>query len=70
MSECGQQAILLITVTPMGTSTHVARERVQLRCQLQEHHQGPHRDLENKEEWEAPAGRIPTLLRDENEPPP
>jgi hypothetical protein len=67
MSECGHVAVLIITFTPSGTSTNVARRRVKLSCQLSSGHDGPHRDAANEESWEGLAGKVTTLLRNEDE---
>lgn len=69
MSQCGSQAVLMITTSPEGTTTNVVRRRIELRCGLQEGHSGRHRDGINGEEWEiSPSGsRPPTLLRQEDE---
>ena len=69
MAECGSRANLIVTLMPEGTTTNIVRRRVELRCSLGEGHGGPHRDAENREEWEGGAGtgRPPTLLRHEDE---
>lgn len=53
MSKCGQHAVLIVTREVEGTSTSVARTRVELKCGLESGHEGPHRDLEHEEEWET-----------------
>jgi len=50
-----------------GTTTNVARERVELMCRLPSGHEGKHHDTVRKESWEGETGRITTLLRDESE---
>jgi hypothetical protein len=67
MSECGHVAVLIITFTPSGTSTNIARRRVKLSCRLSPGHEGPHRDAEHDEAWDGPAGKVTTLLRNEDE---
>jgi hypothetical protein len=69
MPQCGSQAVLMITTTPDGTATHVVRQRIELRCELDEGHTGRHRDQQHGEEWEksASGSRPPTLLRQEDE---
>ena len=64
---CGARATLLVTLTPDGTSTSVARHRLSLCCVLAVGHAGPHIDPTHAEQWEAPAGATPTLLRQEEE---
>ena len=65
--DCGEVAVLSSTTSVAGTSTPVARERVELRCGLSAGHQGLHRDAEAGEEWAATPGQRPTILRDEND---
>ena len=65
---CGARATLLVTLTPDGTATNVARQRLLLNCMLQTGHTGPHIDPLHAEQWEAPAGAMPTLLRQEEDP--
>jgi hypothetical protein len=67
MDLCGQRAILVITQAVEGTSTNVARSKVELRCALPAGHQGPHHDVVNEEQWEGGVGHVPTLLRHEDE---
>jgi hypothetical protein len=67
MAECGHRAVLVITRSVEGTTTSVARERVELVCGLPSGHEGEHRDRDRMESWEGEAGRITTLLRDESE---
>lgn len=64
---CGARANLIVTLTPDGTATNVARQRLTLRCALPVGHTGPHVDPEHAEQWEAPAGALPTLLRHEED---
>lgn len=64
---CGARATLLITLTPDGTATNVARQRLSLRCAMPVGHKGPHLDPEHTEQWEAPPGATPTLLRQEED---
>lgn len=71
MGACGHRAVLVITRAVAGTSTEVARKRVDLVCGLPENHPGSHRDEIQSEEWERRQGRPdserPTLLRHEDE---
>jgi hypothetical protein len=67
MTPCGQRAVLVITRTVDGTSTSVARSRVELSCQLPSGHTGAHVDTAHAERWEAKPGHMPTLLRHEDE---
>jgi hypothetical protein len=64
MPVCGQTGVLIITMTFDGTTTNVARRRIDLHCNLEANHTGPHRDTEQGEEWES--GKA-VLLRHEDE---
>jgi hypothetical protein len=64
---CGARATLLVTLTPEGTATSLARQRLSLCCMLVAGHTGPHIDPIHAEQWEAPAGTTPTLLRQEED---
>lgn len=64
---CGARATLLVTLTPDGTATSLARQRLSLRCMLAVGHTGPHIDPIHAEQWEAPASATPTLLRQEED---
>jgi hypothetical protein len=66
--------VLVVTRTVEGTSTSVARRRVELSCTLPESHPGNHRDEVHGEEWEkkrsggaARDSERPTILRHEDE---
>lgn len=64
---CGARASLIVTLTPVGTATNVARQRLALLCHLPAGHAGPHVDPEHAEQWEAPATAQPTLVRHEED---
>jgi hypothetical protein len=64
---CGARATLIVTLTPIGTATNVARQRLALRCALPIGHLGSHVDPDHAEQWEAPASAQPTLLRHEED---
>ena len=64
---CGARATLLVTLSPDGTATNVARQRLLLHCAMPLGHSGPHLDPDNAEQWDAPVGANPTLLRQEEE---
>jgi hypothetical protein len=68
-AECGQRATLIVTLTPSGTATNVARRRVALKCSLPASHSGAHRDSEHDERWDARPGETPTLVRHEEDEP-
>jgi hypothetical protein len=65
--SCGATATLLVTLTPPGTATNVARQRMLLHCGLARGHVGAHVDAEHAEQWEAPATANPTLVRHEDD---
>jgi len=67
MVDCGHRAVLVITRSVEGTTTNVARERVDLVCSLPSGHPGAHRDRDRDQSWEGEPGKITTLLRDESE---
>ena len=67
MLPCGQRAVLVITRTVDGTSTSVARSRLELTCGLPSGHRGAHVDTNRAEQWESKPGQVPTLLRHEDE---
>ena len=66
-SVCEARATLLVTLTPDGTATNVARQRLSMRCALPAGHTGPHVDPVHAEQWDAPLGAAPTLLRHEED---
>lgn len=67
MKACGQRAVLVVTRVVTGTSTSIARRRLELSCGLPDGHGGEHEDLEHKERWSAPRSQTPTLLRHEED---
>jgi hypothetical protein len=64
---CGARATLIVTLTPDGTATNVARSRVSLHCAMPLGHKGPHLDPDHAEQWDAPHSAVPTLLRHEED---
>ena len=64
---CDAHAVLLVTKQMEGTSTNVARQRVELRCSLTPGHTGPHRDEAHSEQWEVIKGRPSMTFRDEDD---
>ncbi len=64
MERCGETAVLIVTLTPSGTATNVARRRIELACDLASGHPGPHRNAEYQVEWQS--GK-PLILRHEDE---
>jgi hypothetical protein len=67
MQRCGQRAVLVVTRIVQGTSTSIARRRIELSCGLAEGHPGEHRDPVQEETWDAKPGQTPTLLRHEDD---
>jgi hypothetical protein len=67
VKTCGQRAALVVTRVVSGTSTSIARRRVELVCSLPAGHEGEHEDVEHKERWSAVRGQIATLLRHEED---
>ncbi len=61
--QCEARAILIVTREVAGTSTSVAKRRVQLACAREKGHDGPHRDSSEGEEWEGTPEKPATLLR-------
>ncbi|HEY3254694.1 MAG TPA: hypothetical protein VGJ91_12125 [Polyangiaceae bacterium] len=67
MMACDATAVLLVTRQMEGTSTNVARQRIELHCSLSPGHEGPHRDETQKQEWAVVKGRASMIVRDEDE---
>jgi mannose-6-phosphate isomerase-like protein (cupin superfamily) len=64
---CDARAVLLVTRQIEGTSTNVARQRIELYCSLLPDHAGPHRDEAQRQEWVVVKGRASMVVRDEDE---
>jgi hypothetical protein len=64
---CDARAVLLVTRQIEGTSTNVARQRIELYCSLPPEHAGPHRDETQKQEWVVVKDRASLVVRDESE---
>ncbi|MEI9949286.1 MAG: hypothetical protein WDO74_09945 [Pseudomonadota bacterium] len=67
MMACDARAVLLVTRQMEGTSTNVARQRIELYCSLPPGHAGPHRDENQKQQWVVVKGRASLVVRDEDE---
>jgi hypothetical protein len=67
MQPCGGRAILVVTRVVEGTSTSIARRRVELSCGLESGHAGEHHDQQHGEKWSDRSSQVPTLLRHEEE---
>jgi len=64
---CDARAVLLVTRQIEGTSTHVARQRIELHCSLSPDHAGAHRDEAHAQEWVVVKGRASMVVMDEDE---
>jgi len=64
---CDTRAVLLVTRQMEGTSTNVARQRIELYCSLAPGHAGPHRDEKHAQEWLVVKGRASMVVRDEDD---
>lgn len=64
---CDARAVLIVTRQIEGTSTNVARQRIELRCSLPVEHGGPHRDELHSQEWVVVKGRASMVVLDEEE---
>ena len=64
---CGKKALLVITRTAEGTSTHVARLRIELSCRLPAGHGDAHHDTEHDEHWEDTKSQPVMIVRHEDE---
>ena len=67
MATCGRRAVLYVTRRIEGTSTSVARERVELQCDRESGHPGLHKDSVHGEEWEHGDRETTSLFRQEEE---
>jgi hypothetical protein len=63
--DCEERAVLMITRTVSGTSTHVAKQRIELVCKKEKGHDGLHRDPTHEREWKSEPGRVSTLLEND-----
>lgn len=63
---CSHRALLIVTHPFSGTSSSVAKERVELRCHEPAGHEGPHRDPERGESWEDRGSELTHVLRHED----
>lgn len=64
---CDVRAVLIVTRQIEGTSTNVARQRIELHCSLPLDHDGPHRDETHAQEWVVVKGRASMVVLDEDE---
>ncbi len=66
--SCPYRAVLLVTRDMRGTSSSIAKERVELTCVESEGHEGAHQDARTGIRWEDHGKTVRTLLRHEDEP--
>ncbi len=64
---CDARAVLIVTRQMEGTSTNVARQRIELHCSLVPDHGGAHRDEQHAQEWVVVKGRASMVVLDEDE---
>jgi len=64
---CDARAVLLVTRQIEGTSTHVARQRIELHWSLGADHEGPAREQRHAQEWVVVKGRPSMVVLDEDE---
>ncbi len=60
---CTYRAVLIFTRSVKGTSSGIAKARIDLRCGRTADHEGPHHDLEHDERWEDRGKQLTHLLR-------
>ncbi len=65
--SCKHRAILIVTGPIEGTSTSVARTRIELSCSEPEGHGGMHHDEKHGERWEDRGPELTHLLRHQDE---
>jgi hypothetical protein len=61
--SCKHRAILIVTHAIEGTSTNVAKTRVELTCGEPEGHAGQHHDKRRGERWDDRGNQLTHLLR-------
>lgn len=66
--SCPYRAVLLVTRDMRGTSSSIAKERVELTCMEPEGHEGPHHDARTGIRWQDKGKTVRTILRHEDEP--
>ncbi|MBI4702878.1 MAG: hypothetical protein HY744_17310 [Deltaproteobacteria bacterium] len=63
---CSHRAVLIVTCSVQGTSSNLAKRRVDLRCGKPAGHDGPHSDAEHGESWEDRGCELTHVLRHED----
>jgi hypothetical protein len=64
---CKHRAIIIVTGDVPGTSSSIAKHRVELGCELEAAHDGPHRSDEHDESWEDRGGPLTHIIRHDGE---
>jgi hypothetical protein len=65
--RCPHHALLIETQEIEGTSSTIAKSRIELVCSLEAGHAGEHRDATHSESWADKGPPMTTLLRHETE---
>jgi hypothetical protein len=65
--QCPHRAVLIETQAIEGTSSSIAKRRIDLQCSLDIDHDSPHRDTTHSEEWADRGPQLTTVLRHETE---
>jgi len=63
---CKHRALLIITRDVRGTTSSLAKKRIELRCDEPEGHEGPHRNAEHGETWTDRGNELTHILRAED----
>ena len=64
---CPHKAVLIVTRSVRGTSSSLARERVELSCAEAEGHQGEHRDPRHNRSWKDRGQTVTHVIVNEDE---
>ncbi len=65
--SCKHRALLIITRDVRGTTSNLAKKRIELQCGEPAGHDGPHRDSEHDETWTDRGSDLTHVLRPEDE---
>ena len=60
---CEHRAVILVTGDVPGTSSNIAKERIEINCDLGDAHEGQHQNDEHNEKWEDRGGPITHIVR-------
>ena len=67
VADCPYRASLIVTASVTGTSSNIAKRRVELVCRLAKGHRGLHEDPSHGEKWEDDGHVRTTILRHESD---